>query len=226
LQRAWKKTCRLLNASLFEPDVTSIVLSERIVEYPLLFKHLDLAPGQKVLDFGCVESLLPMQLCSLGYNVTGLDFRPYPFTHRNFDFICSDIMAWQPPADYFDAVISISVLEHIGLSGYGDPESSEGDRLAVQKLFRALKVGGRIYLTVPAGRSTTAAGWYKVYDSSSLRQMIPGIEVLRFFAKRGRYDAWEECGAAEIDSLVYEDYSAMAPVQGVAFIVARKGQAE
>lgn len=221
--RILRKARRILDSPPFTPEVRNVVFSERIVEYPLLFKHLDLPAGGRILDFGCVESLLSLQLCSLGYKVTGMDFRRYPFSHENFDFIQADIMEWEPPAEYFDAVVSISVIEHIGLSGYGDPKASQGDRIAVGKLMKSLKKGGRLYLTVPAGRNTVEAGWYRVYDTKAIRELVPGIETLRLFHKPGRYGAWAECGSEEIDSLAYEDYGAMAPIQGVAFIVARKG---
>ena len=33
----------------------------------------------------------------LGYKVTGLDIRDYPFAHPNFEFIRQDILQWDPP---------------------------------------------------------------------------------------------------------------------------------
>ena len=71
------------------------VVSERIVEYPLVFQQFA-KMGKKVqtiLDFGCVEDLLPIHLASLGYKVTGLDLRQYPFTHPNFEFVRADILS-------------------------------------------------------------------------------------------------------------------------------------
>lgn len=203
-------------------EVRATVFSERLVEYPLLYHYLDLAPGQKVLDFGCVESLLPLQLCSLGLQVTGMDFRPYPFTHTNFNFIQGDILQWHPPADCFDAVVTISVIEHVGLAGYGDPESVQGDKIAVRKLLHALKPGGRLYLTVPVGKARTVGDYYRVYDAASLRELVPNIEVIRVFGKDGRYAQWRETDLEQVGSLVYDDYEGMAPVQGVAFVVAVK----
>jgi SAM-dependent methyltransferase len=205
-----------------EPKIENVIFSERLVEYPLFFSHFDLAPGGRVLEFGCVESLLTMQLASLGYKVTGFDFRPYPFEHENFEFIQGDIMEWQPREE-FDAAVSISVVEHIGLSAYGDPQAERGDKVAVRKLFESLKPGGRLYLTVPAGRPPQEGGWYRVYDAEALRELVPNIEVLRCFWKPKRYGTWSECAPEQVSGLVYDNYfTALAPVQGVAFIVARK----
>ncbi len=118
-----------------------VAFSERVIEYPLIFQYLD-KNWKRILDFGCVEDLLPMHLASLGYNVTGLDFRPYPFTHPNFEFIQADILSWQPQKEQYDCVISVSTIEHIGLGGYGDPVCEDGDKIAVQKLFTSLRLGG------------------------------------------------------------------------------------
>src|ERR1035441_5680742 len=55
------------------------IFSERIIEYPMLFRHLGkTSENCRILDFGCVEDLLPIHLACLGYRVTGMDFRPYP----------------------------------------------------------------------------------------------------------------------------------------------------
>lgn len=207
---------------LRKQDVQEAVFSERLVEYPLLFNYLSLKPGQEILDFGCVESLLPMQLCSFGVKVTGMDFRPYPFQHENFSFIQGDILQWEPPENRFDAVISISVIEHVGLSGYGDPEQNEGDRVAVRKLITALKPGGRLYFTVPVGRVRTVGRYYRVYDNRALHELVPEMELVRVFGKEQRYAGWREMTLDQISSLDYDNYEEMAPVQGVAFIVAVK----
>ena len=123
--------------SLFSKE-SSIVFSERSNEYPILFQNIN-PKVKRILDFGCVEDLLPIHLASLGYIVTGIDFRPYPFKHKNFNFINQDILTWDPPVEEFDTVISISTVEHVGLSSYGDPEQINGDKIAIEKLLCSLK---------------------------------------------------------------------------------------
>lgn len=200
-------------------DVTPVI-SERIVEYPVLFQYLDLN-STEILDFGCVEDLLPLHLCALGYSVTGLDFRPYPFTHPNFKFIQADILTWQPPAEAFDTIISSSTIEHVGLSYYGDPAKEDGDKIAVEKLLQALKKGGDLLVTLPAGKNAVERGM-RIYDADSVNQLIPNIEVQRYFCKTSRYGHWQETTPENISNLVYDDYNAWAPAQGVVFIKARK----
>ena len=51
--------------------------SEQTIEYPLFYQSIE--PGvETILDFGCVENILPVVLCNLGYKVHGLDFQEYP----------------------------------------------------------------------------------------------------------------------------------------------------
>jgi hypothetical protein len=196
------------------------VFSERIVENPLLFQHIP-QPPQNILDFGCAESLLPVQLCALGHSVTGLDFRPYPFSPRSFQFIQADILEWEPLEQTFDLVTSVSTIEHVGLGAYGDPSREDGDKIAIEKLRVSLKEGGTMLLTLPAGKKCIRRGM-RIYDPEAIKNLVPNIEQLRFFYKPGRYSDWEEGSAPEISTLEYKSYEAIAPVEGVAFIVSRK----
>jgi len=215
-----RRGIRFLSRFLADIEVNPL-FSARIIEYPVFFQHLDLKEGKHILDFGCAEDILPIHLCSLGYKVTGFDFRPYPFSHKNFQFIQGDILTWEPKPAVFDAVVSISTVEHVGLSAYGDPLHEDGDKIAIEKLMKSLRVGGRLYLTVPAGRRCIEH-IYRVYDSEGIKELVPNIELLRFFHKPGRYLDWEECSAGIIDNLVYENYYTLSPVQGMAFILAKK----
>jgi 2-polyprenyl-3-methyl-5-hydroxy-6-metoxy-1,4-benzoquinol methylase len=56
---------------------SGVVFSERIIQYALVFECLH-KNRRSILDFDCVEDLLLIHLASVGYNVTGLDFQPYP----------------------------------------------------------------------------------------------------------------------------------------------------
>ena len=211
-------------AARFTPMVSNspakVVFSERVVEYPLVFQHLD-KNWRSILDFGCVEDLLPIHLTSLGYNVTGLDFRPYPFTHPNFAFIQADILGWEPPKEKYDCVISISTIEHVGLGGYGDPVLEDGDKIAVQKLLSSLKKNGRLIITVPFGKFAIERNM-RVYNHEKLHELIANIEMERFFFKPGRYEKWFETTWQKINNLEYEDYYKISPVHGVAFVIVRK----
>lgn len=195
--------------------------SEQTIEYPLFYQSIE--PGvHTVLDFGCVENILPIVLCNLGYEVYGLDFQEYPFTHPKFQFIRADVLSWNPPIEKFDTVVSISTVEHVGLSYSGDPENPQGDRIAVENLWKSLKKKGKLFITLPAGSPHTERG-YRTYDSKSIQKLVPGIERVRFFLKDARHGHWHlESDVNVIDNLRYGDYSSLYPTEAVAIIEARK----
>jgi len=95
-----------------------IIVIPRIVEYPLVFRNLELAYG-RILDVGCCESKLSIELASLGYKVYGIDTNNYRFTHPNFQFIKADITRMLFPNDFFDYVISVSTLQNIRFGVWG-----------------------------------------------------------------------------------------------------------
>lgn len=218
--RAGRKLTRLLSRWLGRTAQPSF--ADRLVEYPLLFRQLaDLAPhSTHLLDFGCVEDLLPLHLCALGFRVTGLDFRPYPFQHERFDFIQADILEWEPPEGIFDAAVSTSTIEHVGLTAYGDPAEPDGDKIALAKLCHAVRPGGRIFFTVPAGKATTT-GLMRIYDPPRLHELAPDPELVCYYAKKSRSGDWCEVGPEVISNLEYEDYNASGAAQGVAFVILR-----
>ena len=57
------------------------------------------------------------------------------------------------PRAFYDAILGLSTVEHIGLPCYGQTPFSRGDRLALVEFRELLRPGGRLVLTVPAGQS-------------------------------------------------------------------------
>ena len=51
--------------SSFYPEINS-----RIVEMPFVFQNIPDNKQLKILDFGCSESALPIQLATMGYKIT------------------------------------------------------------------------------------------------------------------------------------------------------------
>jgi SAM-dependent methyltransferase len=114
--------------------VYKVLTTPRIAELPFVHQNLRLKESCKhILEVGCTESRLAMELASLGYEVCGIDIRKYPFKHPNFNFILGDICNAPFQSDSFDAVVSVSTIEHIGLGLYGDPVLPEGDKKALKE---------------------------------------------------------------------------------------------
>jgi len=189
-------------------------ITERIVEYPLVFQYIQ--PRGAVLDIGCVTSKLPMQLASLGHEVHAIDFRPYPMTCPRFTFHQSDFLSWDPGRT-FDIVTLISALEHFGLGRYGDVVRENADREAVAKIFGLLEPGGQLLVSVPCGVRQVLGG-QRIYDRAQLADLFREFSVAHqlFF----KYDGclWSPADPEQMDHLKLNSTT----VNGIAFLDLRK----
>ncbi|HXS99150.1 MAG TPA: class I SAM-dependent methyltransferase [Elusimicrobiota bacterium] len=167
-------------------------VNERIVEMPFVLQKLASLPGARVLDFGCSNSPLALELAAMGYRVVGADLREYGHAHPNFELLRGDFLEKDVPENSFDAVVAVSAVEHCGLEAYGGDSRESGDRVLLRKFLKVLKPGGALLLTVPFGLAGQNPG-YRVYDSAGLARLIEGFEVRekRFFHGE-KQAAWVE----------------------------------
>ena len=166
----------------------------RIQEYSYVLNKLISLPKGKVLDVGCTARMnyVPAVLASLGWEVWGIDFREFKYRHPNFHLILEDIRQTSFADNYFDAVYAVSTLEHIGLSGrYGlSKEDIDGDRKAVQEIFRITRNKGTFLCTVPWGKSKIIKPLQRVYDKKGLERLFDNFqkaEVLYYTQKGDGY---------------------------------------
>lgn len=176
----------------FARPFMTVHVSERIVEIPFVFSNLRVPKGSVVVDVGCVESRLSLELANLGYKVLAVDIRPYEFCHPNLKVIRGDFV--QSPIDdrSVDAVVAVSTLEHLGLPCYSMQGSPGSDLSAMEKIRRILRPGGQLILTVPYGQKGQTE-WFRVYDHDALQRLLEGFAVdkLEFYERAG-LDAWKE----------------------------------
>jgi SAM-dependent methyltransferase len=212
---AWRVPFLRLKRKLLTPAV-----NERIVELPWVLQKLAAFPGSRVLDFGCSNSPLSLEMAALGHKVVGADLRPYGYTHPNFELIQGDFLRIPAPEKAFDVVVAVSAVEHVGLGGvYGGPAQESGDRIIVRKFLEVLKPGGVLLLTVPFGLAGENPG-YRVYDSASLARLLEGYEVRerRFFLGE-RQLSWIEVPEERLKSVPSHEEGL---TQGVALVLAAK----
>ena len=116
--------------------------------------------------------MLSYQLASCGFSVTGIDFRGYELSHRNFTFIQGNLFHIELPTDKFNAVIAVSALEHIGLAAYGEQaEPGQTDKRAVEIFTQMLLPEGQLILTVPAGKRDENR-FFRIYDDEMIENLL------------------------------------------------------
>lgn len=151
--------------------------NERIIEKGWILRQLSREPlKSNILDLGCSESFLSIELASNGFKVTGIDVRPYPLRHPNFVFVNEDICKSTIDSNKYDIVIALSTVEHIGLDWYDKSDVNTSDFKAVSELLRLLKPGGILLLTVPFGeRAQTSL--HRIYDDESLHELLQYFNI-------------------------------------------------
>lgn len=81
----------------------------------------------------------------------------------------------------FDAIISISSIEHDGLGRYGDPIHPNGDLEFMKNAKNIVKKGGLFFLAVPVGKDELIFNWHRVYGRLRLPLLIEGWELVEIF---------------------------------------------
>ena len=102
--------------------------------------------------------------------------RPYFEKHPNLKFYQVDARNTPFPDDFFNRIIAVSTIEHVGLGGYDDPLFNKGNFVVMAELSRILKKGGKMLITLPfSGRyllSPFLRSWQRIYDEKRLKQLI------------------------------------------------------
>lgn len=160
-----------------------VIFGERLFEIPVFWMNFANLSGsiKRVLDFGCCESKISLQLSSLGYEVTGIDLRDYPYKHSmpGFNFIKGDIFENSSDMECFDLIVAISAIEHVGLRVYGG--SFQRDDKSLIKIFsQVLNPKGYLFVTVPYGMEYKEIDWLRIHNDASLDRLFsPEFNLLK-----------------------------------------------
>lgn len=163
-----------------EGSVRLSSVNERLVEMPFAMRALGRVPiGSRILDFGSSESPIALELASMGYEVTALDVRRYPFEHPNLVSVATRLEDWEAvEPQSFDAILSVSTVEHVGLGWYGEARGvPDADRRAIERLGELLVPGGLLVLTAPYGTASVDA-MQRRYDRAGIDALLDGFEIM------------------------------------------------
>lgn len=203
--------------------------TERIVEYPFIHENVPFNGQGRILDVGSGRTFLPFELASKGYQVYSMDFNSkyhrYISDYKNFTFVEGDIRKTSFPDSFFDIVIGVSSIEHVGL--VGKDTDLEGDKTAVREISRIIRPGGKFLITVPFSKQS---GTYKVarhnsfrvYNYSRLKELLGGfdLETQQSAVLDGR--SWRPSSLQEAEAVDSLSQPRWYSSKAVAMIVARK----
>lgn len=151
-------------------------------EYDFILNNISHSNGT-ILDLGSVGSILPLKLAKKGHEVHVVDTREYHEKHPNITSITTDINDTDFSDNYFDAIVCVSVLEHIGMAAYGDPTYEAGDELTIKKFSQILKSSGRLLITMPFAGEYKILPWKdtheKIYDYNSIATLFKDWELIK-----------------------------------------------
>lgn len=172
-------------------------LDERAVEYPWFLSRLPQIPG-RLLDAGSAlnhqEVLCHEKLQNKALSIFTLAPESESYWDRGISYTYGDLRECCYRDDYFDWVVSISTLEHVGMNNtrfYTSDKSRnecrpESHLEALTELRRVLKGGGVLFLTLPFGRAADLQ-WLQIFDASGVENILDVFRPASFRELYFRY---------------------------------------
>ena len=178
--------------------------TDRYIEYSFVAQNLPSMPA-KVLDVGSCGSYFPLILAGLGYEVVSVDLREYSIIKhlkfKNFTFRKDDIKQINLPDNFFNTILAVSTIEHIGIGGrYGEHQDSRGDIVALRQIIRMLKPDGIILLTFPFGKYKVIKPFCRIYDSKAVKELVGKLLIEKEeYYMQDDADNWFKCSMADAE---------------------------
>jgi len=156
-------------------------IDERIVEYPWLISRISQATG-KLLDAGSVlnfDYIVDHDFIKIKeITIATLEPEYNCFWQHRISYQFCDLRDLPFTDNLFDEVVSISTIEHIGMNNSiysSNPNFIENNRWdflkAITELKRVVKLGSKVYISVPYGRYTDF-GWYQQFNTEMIDILI------------------------------------------------------
>ena len=119
-----------------------------------------------------------------------LDIRPITSVIPNIRFVQTDLMAPidKKMTDYCDSLSCLHALEHFGLGRYGDPVDYDGYLRGLGNLWKIVRKGGTLYLSVPIGPQRIEFNAHRVFSASYIMECLDEqyrLESFSFVDDRG-----------------------------------------
>lgn len=197
------------------PAGYGVGVDERCIEYPWAVSRLDNGPAV-LLDAGSTLNhdfiLEHPILRNKELHIFTLAPEAQCFWQRGISYLFCDLRDIPIRDNYYDSVACISTLEHIGCDNTfytGSDADGEDHRedfvIAMQELWRVLKSGGHLFLTVPFG-AYRHCGSFQQFDSMLLSRAIAAFgEAAQVAVAFYRYseEGWNVANQADCEKCEY-----------------------
>lgn len=209
---------RRMQANDTLPEGFGIGIDERCVEYPWVFAHAR-PQAARVLDAGSAlnhDYLLGMEFWQ-GKQLTVSTLAPETQCHwrQGISYQFADLCDLPFKDAFFDEVICISTLEHVGMDNSFYLKQNPDSRTdparylsALAELKRVLKPGGQILLTVPFGKYANHQ-MFQQFDAEMLERVMdatkPATSKLDVFAYSA--DGWQRSDVQSCKDHEYSHYA-------------------
>jgi len=192
-------------------------LDERIVEYGWFISRLPAVTGRlldagSVLNFDYILNQPALKLKKIF--ISTLAPEPLCYWHMGVSYVYEDLRDSCFKDEYFDWIVSLSTIEHIGLdntmlyTAEASKNENAGDSClqAVKEYRRVLKPGGTLYLSFPFGRHVNR-GWFQIFDAAMLDQVVEAFSPssVNEFHYKYEPDGWRVSSREESKDSTYFD---------------------
>lgn len=109
-----------------------------------------------------------------------VDLRPIKADLENLEVVEGDILNLPFEDDSIPSLSCLHVVEHVGLGRYGDPIDPLGSAKACGELMRVLARGGKLYFSVPIGKSRVCFNAHRVFDPQTILDYFQGLALVEF----------------------------------------------
>lgn len=188
-------------------------LDERVVEYPWALSHLCFAEG-RLFDAGSALNydfiLEHEKLKNKEISIFTLAPEGNCYCRKKISYIFGDLREIPYKDNWFDIIVSISTLEHVGMNNsiYSKDDkyreqNKEDYLLVISELKRVLKKNGLLLLTVPFGKYQNF-GWYQQFNAIMIQNVIDKFmpttknETYFHYSNNGwNFSNQDDCSTAE-----------------------------
>lgn len=199
------------------PTGYGLRLDERIIEYPWLMSRLPSNKGT-LLDAGSALNfnfiLSHNKVSTKKIFISTLAPESKSFWREGISYVYEDLREMCYKDNYFDWIVSLSTIEHIGLDNtmlYTTDNSKNENNpdsylLAIKEFYRILKPSGILYISLPFGKRKNH-GWLQVFDSEMLDELVDKFSPTSIIEHHFKYepDGWHVSSREESKNATYFD---------------------